>query len=215
MGAAYSGMHKIDSWLKTKGSYSDGLSLYRQFGKSTFLLKLFEQEENAFTRQKLQDELRVIFEASEPIKELTQASESKNKEEFIYRDQKPQITPLNDECIQPLVKEKADLYAQSNFLRAKINTVLTNAERFALAEQIVERHDRIREIWQLIDDFKEKGLDPFRNDLDRQSPVKLAKRRETLQTYLSKYKTKNDQVKLARYQAEYDYINKLLVDAGY
>lgn len=155
----------IKIWAK-KQDYATGVELYRRYGSSSFLLRMFEAGESEFNRDKLLAELsKFIAEKPKLV--------SKEQILTVLKDESKNLSERNNapEEIKEAIKRRKYLYASSREkhsnlkLLAKLGDSTQEARRL-LAVEILEKFVEINEKWNLTSFFDKTGRLPTKINLD-------------------------------------------------
>lgn len=181
---------KILEWLKSGGSYAQGVAIYKEFGANAALKILFSGKESAFNSAKLKAELSAMAEQAAPVQK------SYEKPEY-------QITDLSRE-LQSEFKRKGRLYTEASQLHSDLFHENDQAKCAELRKGITSRFDEIAAIWRRCDAYVlAKQKRPT-------TQADLLQHRNNLRTRISKAKARNQPDKLASLQDELAQVEKQL-----
>lgn len=200
----------LTAWLDDP-QYDTGVSLYKQLAGPGFMLKLFQAGPDDYNRAKLRT---LLTEAHGKLQaeadELTKAMPDSLKNELAGAGL------LMDE--RTVLKEK---------MRSRYNLGDSGSEELrAMAYRILDIRDQLDGIFSRRTFFAEHGFLPGdeARPTDPDTPTDLLKRRNTLRTYVTRYRKefnaapgdearKRVAVKLRQYQTELTQVDQLLADA--
>lgn len=233
----------IQEWFDNKGTYKEGLQLYASLPQKSNLFLKSIQRENTSNFLKLKYELK---------KALNNNSTATTKQSEKIATELP-TEPKSEPLLQVIIKESAsfsfdketmamypmELHATyrnriSNFyeaceLKFKLNMLHPDAEEeaFDLIIQLEELWESIDRAWFILNHWKDYGrIMPIDNseDFTKLNGIQLSKRRDRLQTSISK-RTKTldklskevelspeDRAKLNLYNRKKEQLQQLIID---
>jgi hypothetical protein len=200
---------RIESWLKSKRNFSEGISLFNEFSDNEILKDFFSLPKNSIIESRLSEELQKISDREDPAVEVEEKEWQVTDDEYIR---------LPDEGKQLQRNWKA-WYAEMKYLQARLDDAGKDDDyRLQLALKIVDLDENIREAWRAISFWRKYGELPGKAKVDielAQMPVpKLINRRNNLRTYLSRTSdTEENKEKITAWRNELNEIEKILGDA--
>lgn len=211
----------IERWLNQPNrDYTTGVSLYRRYGNSRFVLDLLSQGADEYNQQRLVQELRQLnVSLSLPSVPATPAEPTDavfSSLEAYTRFSVPQQEPIRSEelpeSLQLLVVEKSSRYKQCCSLHQRLEYMPSDKERAAAAQLICDHFRRIDEIWQQLDYYqRHKIIRPKHGkDLSSFNMATLLKRRNTLRTYISRLRKAPDTPQYIQYSAELEAVQRMI-----
>lgn len=223
----------VNNWLNGAKDYTEGVSLYKQYGSSKVLLNLFTQSQNSYTEKKLLQEMQKLNEQSAPVLMPVAAVKPKLRKKDLMRlssfkpKQQHTFTPADltnaPKALQHLDQRRRQLFQQAAEVKAALDNgqFKTAAERYEAVKLIDENFygfRGIQQIWQRIDYWRKHGrFVPFQATKPTK-PVnreELHKRLTTVRTYVSRYKRKPGGHELhQQYLNEANEIEAKLLDNG-
>lgn len=169
-------------WINNRGSFAEGVEIYKKFGGSSILLNIF-QTENSFTQSKLREEVVAIYRRIESG-EIVLDKPNENKEDLPFTIYKPAQKRVDRDKLTPALKvayaRLGPLISEMSYLHNRIDLLPSDEARFLAAERIVQLSVERRKIFIRIDHFMDTGVDP---ELPAENPV-LKKKPETLRQEL-------------------------------
>lgn len=139
-------MEEIKAWLNAERDIEEGLRLYRLYGKNEFLKTRFAATRDAYTRQKLVEELQSLL--CDTIKLPPEAS----------KPTQPIATPEADQShYLSLLQKRDDIVKQIERNMALLDYSTSQTILFETAKQILRLHQKKCEIWAQIDFFQTNG----------------------------------------------------------
>lgn len=187
-------MEEIISWLEAPTYYYEVVKLYKKHGAGGFLVTLFETGEDDYNREKLEAELRKI------VAQHTKAVEEQ-------RTAYPEALQTELEKAQELMDERADLKAQ---LRRSWRRGESAKEREAMTLRVLEIKAEIDHVYATEKYYTKMKAMPA-DDFDSEDEIaELMRRRNTVRTYVSRYKDKPDSEKYKEYADELFQVNEKL-----
>jgi len=204
---------EIMTWLSNQ-HYDNGVDLYKKFGGNSFLKKILAKGETAFNRDKLEKELRKINDSTSSDEDQALTVSEKKFKTPIKRELLPDDTPKE---ILILIEEKNKLLKEASFLHSHLRDGREEADRGVDAFRILDCWDRITEIWELLDYWKETKAIPEKPQefpaLKKMSALQLDRRKRNLRSYITKETNgKNRKETLDEYERELNVIFKMLND---
>jgi len=182
----------IKEWIKSKGSYEEGVALYANHPKrSSHILRTLRKSRN---RGLLLYELNKLlkYEQKQPPKQEPKIIEKTSEKTFERNFPTIKVYQLPEELREPFIKQKQSFYEA---LRLKyILNDLPDAEvqkAREISEKIIRLFDFIDEVWRLIDYwFEHKELFPTTPAVDYSefTPKELFNTRQRLYVRVSKRK---------------------------
>lgn len=170
---------EITTWLSGDRDYFDGVELFKQYGTSVTLLKLFQSGENSYTVNRLEQELKKLLPAPKIINVKIPIN-------------KPDGDP---EVISVLRAKATKLYKTCSHLHAQLTQLQTDAERLTHSLTILDTMDEVERLWDVIDHYDKTGeilqwgeVQP--QDNTGKTEGQLFVRRNALRTQKSKLKAK-------------------------
>ncbi|GAB3177603.1 hypothetical protein [Telluribacter humicola] len=174
---------ELTAWLE-KPQYWPGVQLYETYGSSAFLKKLFRSSEDDYNRKKLTEE-------------LTKLLDQYQVQEQAVLDSMPTELTNKLEVARRLMDERSALKER---LRVYDGQKAPAEQMKAAAFEILAINDQLDEIYAEERFFRQVGHLPEKTDFAQDSVEWLMKRRLTLRTYVSRYRSRPD--KLQEYQNE-------------
>lgn len=195
----------IQKWFDTKGTYQEGLKLYGALSsKSNLLLKSLEKE-SAANFLKLKYELKKALNTSskttiqktektvsEPKKEVKQDSilqviVKQSADEFLEKETMA-MYPIE---LHPTYRERISDFYRVCELKFNLNAIPTDDEEeaYELMLEMEDLWERIDRAWFVLNHWKDTGrIMPVKTteDFSGLSAIQLVKRRDQLQTSVSK-----------------------------
>lgn len=218
----------INNWLNGSRNYTEGVELYTQYGDNQVYKRLFAQSQNPFTEQKLHEFLTEINVASAPADELPLGNTRKRKPTTLaaFEIKEKNEYPVIDLTTAPdglkkLDQRRKQLFQQAITERERISSgYYRTADERLEALKIIHANfhgaQGIQAIWKRIDYWKDHGrFIPFAaKGPDRVlSEKELLDRRNTLRTYVTRYKNKPDKKHfLEKYELELIDVEQKLMD---
>jgi hypothetical protein len=216
----------IESWLNGPRNYAEGLELFRKYSNNEVLKKALSFGENSWSKSKLATELHALISVPElPI--ITKKAElstpvqvNRAPEQGIAgqarNDARPQNCSDLNSVIADLEKKWRKLYAEGSALNLeKFREDVPQNERMEAAFRIQEIDEECKDIWTKLDHYKAHGFLP---EVAMKAPkvnvddrAEMIKRRNTLRTYLTRYK--NNPAKLQTFTNELEEIERRLGNA--
>jgi hypothetical protein len=149
----------IEEWIKNQ-DYRSGTELYRRFGSSAFMLKIFLSGESDFNRAKLLEQLIGLLPAK--------------KEQTVLVQRKDVLTVLDDDSrklsdrssapdqIKSVIKERKYLYATAREKHSNLKLLAKSGDeakelRRLFANEIIEKFYAITEHWNFTTFYDETG----------------------------------------------------------
>jgi hypothetical protein len=168
------------------------LQIYLENGGTKFKTILFRKLKNEAA---LKHELQLLL------------NNQANTTQSLLKEPKLPVLPKEvPKEIEALEKEWRKYYKEASFLHQTLAYMPTDEERRLAALTILDNMDKAQEIWDKLDFYKEHGYLPKEIEAKvsfQSSLSSLFKRRNTLRTYISKFKGKADKVeKLKDWQSE-------------
>ena len=194
----------LTAWVDDReSSFEDGLRLYREFGSSSFLLKLFEKGETVYTRDRLRQELTTLSQEIIDNPGLLKKEKSSSIPKTVsmpppamvyQRPPVPEDTSGYPEELQKKIALKGSLYKKACWLHSQLLHMKTNDERKVAAELICKHFTQIDEVWQELDYYAEHKIlkNSIGFDFEKMSTYDLIKRKNNLRTYVSKHTGNED-----------------------
>lgn len=200
-------IESVEEWLGNNlRTYLRGVELFEHYSSNSFLKRMFNKGEDQYNFNRLMRELQSIVDANkQPVvtpdpllvgKVESDAAPAEDvpaiPEEYTrYKDvsRKVDVSTYPEE-LQKMIAEKGELYRQTTYMHSQLMHIATDKERAKAADTIVLKYRRIMEIWAEVDYFEEfKIMKPkSRMDISQFTVIQLIKRRNTLRTYVSRYK---------------------------
>jgi hypothetical protein len=179
-------LNEIHSWLNTTKDFDKGLDILARIGKDTFVISMLKKHGNTapnkiILEKKLREHLQLLH-GLNPELEV--------KQDFVSYDfyQLP-------ENLQKKHVLKSKLYKEAGQLHSKLATAGSDAERAAMAKQIIENMKANQAIFEEIDYFLKYGVEAeivslVKEDVNEIAPSDLVQKRNNLRTYISSYTKK-------------------------
>lgn len=213
----------LTAWVEDReSSYEDGLRLYREFGSSSFLLKLFEKGETVYTRERLREELTTlsqeIIENPDLLQKKGRTTKTVSSEplppiEVYQRPPVPENTSGYPEELQKKIALKGSLYKKCCFMHSQLLHMKSNDERKVAAEFIDSNFKKMQEIWDELDYYAEHKVlkSSIGYQFEKMTTYELIKRKNNLRTYISKH-TGNEEkaAKLIEWADQIQVIDQLI-----
>lgn len=215
--------------LSRQFHYETALVLFREYGNSPFMLKMFERSQTSFNAEKLKEFVKELLakfdDLAKPIAEPTEVVEL---QKHIKKLEQPQIvSPSNiselpqyslaryanaPQEVQDLVTEIKRNYRIEDSLFATLELLPSDEERCKAALQILDLSDRIREIWTLLLHYDTHKVLPIIAKKEDSKVVltdiaDLIKRKNTLKANISRDK-KSRPHKVKQWEDELQEIEK-------
>lgn len=205
---------EIERWLKSRGSYAEGLTLYNYFGKNNYLKGFLAAEENATNREILSDKLKdclATATAALPAPVIPVAKKKAPARPDFHRYSKTKFVKIDIEALPPELKEenvrKADLFREADFHHNRLELV-TDAERLVSAKIIVENFDEIDIIWKKLEHYQ-RTKEYLKENKQPQTKLELFQEMKRLASRISKAKGKGDSVKVTALLEQKEKLQKL------
>lgn len=213
----------LTAWVEDReSSYEDGLRLYREFGSSSFLMKLFDKGETVYSRERLRQELtslsQEIIDNPQLLKKqpVTAAKKTEVPPLKIYqRPPVPEDTSQYPEELQKKIAIKGSLYKKACWLHSQLSFMQTNDERRVAAEMIIDHFSKIQEVWDELDYYAEHKVlkSSIGYEFEKMSTYELMKRKNNLRTYVSKHSGNEDKAaKVIEWNAQIAMIDQLIAN---
>jgi hypothetical protein len=152
----------IEAWISNQ-DYQTGVELYRRFGNSAFMLKMFENGESNFNRDKLLQSLTELI-TNEQLKPVL--IEKERVHEVLEDDSKR----LSDRSTAPdeikdAIKRRKYLYATAREKHGNLKLLSKKGdgdqeERRLIAMVILDKFDDINKIWNKTSFYDNRGRLP-------------------------------------------------------
>ena len=156
-------MQAIQTWLHSSRDYLAGVSLYVTYGTNNFLKKRFQSSPDAYTKQKLAEELqKLVGEVIQVVEEGPKHPPTNSQEEHAKY---LALLRKRDEIVRQLDRNMALLDFSNN------KNVLHET-----AKQILRLHQTKTEIWAQIDFYQEHDcfeLPPQKQEQSRDKEIQL------------------------------------------
>lgn len=197
-----------NQWVKSGKNYSIGVSIYKShpLAKES-MVTLFSNGESRYNKQKLETELKRIFDFKED--QSLPPPSTKEPEKFI-----PAISPpssLPDEVAR-ISNLRINTYKLMSALHQECCGILGNSQkaverRFEIQCQIHELDLKNTECWNKLDHYAQFGVLPAESKVEGFNPENFTVRElvnieKTLPTYISKYKKQLTENKLPLHKLE-------------
>lgn len=178
---------EIHSWLSSNRNYDEGLRILKKYSKSP-LLKMLDLGADSMNRKKLAEMLIQIEAKHKSIQPPPNA-----KKEVV----KPELPKQNltyPPKLLRLIAERKSLYAEVNHLKSKTPSCPEGDGLKDLAFELLDRWNRIDELWSIQDNFNQTGempVDPADILQEKYSdPIFLKKSQANLRSNISKISIK-------------------------
>lgn len=179
-------LEKVTEWLAGARAYWDGVGLYEVVGESGFLKTLFRKTEDDYNHAKLADVLQAWVEA-QVIREAEQL------------DAMPEPLKNKLDVARSLMDERAALKER---LRVYYQQDRPAGELKAGAFRILDIGKELDGIYSEKRFWNQTGYLPERATQTEETAEQLLNRRNTLRTYVTKYRKSGAAEKLQRYESE-------------
>lgn len=219
----------VNNWLNGNRNYTKGAQLYNQYGSSAVLKNLFKSQ-NSYTEKKLLQELEQLNIAAPAVVPVATTPPKTTKRGLMnlatFKTKKQEYVPPIDLSnapvpLQQLDKRRKELFQQAKELHSALaaGEFKTQPEAYKALVIINENfygHRGIQQIWERIDYWHKHGtFIPF-HAKPPTIPVnrsELITKRNTLRTYLSRYKNKPEKAHLYdKYLQEHQEVEQQLID---
>ena len=155
----------INTWIANQ-DYQSGVEIYRRFGDSAFMLKMFENGESNFNRKKLIDELTDLLpekQTNTVVPVLVEKAEIRHALEDDSKRLSEKSTAPPE--IKEAIKRRKYLYATAREKHGNLKLLANKGdveqeERRLLAVSILEKFDEINELWNKTTFYDERGRLP-------------------------------------------------------
>lgn len=213
----------LTAWVDDReSSYEDGLRLYREFGSSSFLMKLFDKGETVYSRERLRQELTTlsqeIIDNPQLLKKQPVPTSKKVEVPPMAVYQRPPVpadTSNYPEELQKKIALKGSLYKKACWLHSQLNFMATNDERKVAAEMIVDHFKKIQEVWDEVDYYSEHKVlkSSIGYEFEKMSTYELIKRKNNLRTYISKHSGNEEKAaKLIEWNSQISMIDQIIAN---
>lgn len=221
------GIFVLREWLDGRQPYAAGVELARAHGSPAQLLALLDQGENPFTKRKLRAELQRLADlvhvattgpgAAAPRAAVAPAPLPATEHVHVHvatTEETPalQETPAQQQALAPLRAARLAGFKRASYLKARLELMDTDAERFEAACEIKQLWRENQKSWDDEGYYLEFGFFPPEAapvpGLDRNDPAQVTRRRNTLRTYVSAGRGTVE--KQAAWQAEMLELNRIL-----
>lgn len=203
----------IQDWFSLGCPYQKGVDIYLQVGTNQTLASLFKKGENAFTKQKLKDELKKFLEEKK-VAAAPPPKEGKQQVKELIPDL-PESNPPTKQLrydtssfpkdLRELDTLKGKLYARAAFLKSKLATWPQADRADALMEIKQIMRDEVPNIWRQLDYYHETGerLTQEKEENPETTLHELTRLRNNARTKVSRYKAmKGKEHLLAKWEAK-------------
>lgn len=217
-------MDEIKAWLSSARNIEDGLRLYLQHGKNEFLKTRFAATRDAYTRQKLAEELQKLSgkvgQAQKLVKESQKPPQYGPPEDPAKSNIQPVIQEADQARYLDLLRKRDDIIKQIERNMGMLDFSTDQTILFETAKQILKLHQKKCEIWAQIDFFQANGCFEIINDngapLAKEKEFQLlyqaiSKAKKRLQNGKCKNVTKTQRL-LDKHQARLQHLKKHATD---
>lgn len=155
-------INDIHKWLRSDRNYTIGVQIYSELGSSQTYKDLFAKFENSHTKAQLlskMQELAIKF----PEEKLVIVSKVKKKRPQVTRVENYLPKKKNSELVDfsklppeilKLHTENGEIVRKTGFLRNLLFNCPSD-QRYSVAKQIVDNHDKVIENWMHIDYYNQ------------------------------------------------------------
>ncbi len=227
----------IADWFHIGCPYSEGVELYAQFGRNSTLLSNFKSRQNKFNTDKLHYELTKLLPQSPHLTVPTivhSPQPTETKSELVIRiategsneaelkslleggkgdvDQDVREKSIQNPEYLTLLRECRENWKRATYLLLQLDHTENEGTREKMCFEILDLRQSTQAGWDKLDYFDEHGKWPELSNplVVMTDPIELMKRRNTLRTYISGYKSGKRKGPIAEWEAELDIINKKL-----
>lgn len=233
----------IQNWFDNKGTYQDGLKLYSELPSKSNLLLRSLSKETAANFLKLKYELKkalntgskaIIQKEEKTVSEPKKEAENKSLLQVIVEQSANEFLEKETMAMYPIelhstYRERISDFYRVCELKFKLNAIHPDdeAEAYELMLEMEDLWERIDRAWFVLNHWKDTGrIMPVKatEDFSKLSAIQLVKRRDQLQTSVSK-RTKTlskiqeevdnspeDKTKLNLYNRKKEQLQQLLID---
>jgi hypothetical protein len=149
----------IEVWIKNQ-DYRSGTELYRRFGSSAFMLKMFLSGESDFNREKLLEQLSNLL----PRNNVKPALVEKREVLTVLEDDSKKLSDRSTapEEVKAVIKERKYLYATAREKHGNLKLLAkygdeAKEQRRLFANEIIEKFYAITEHWNFTTFYDETG----------------------------------------------------------
>lgn len=162
---------KVQKWLSSGKDYDIGVSIYNEFGQSSFQKKMFAQGKTSFNEKKLLEELTKLMSLDNddksrapttfPLPKVIETKYVKPKTEDEkkldrYNEEDDNFFNL-PESLQQAVMNRKKWYKKAGFIHSQIHEA-SYQERSKLIPEMMDLYTQIQEVWKQLDYFKIHGV---------------------------------------------------------
>ncbi|GAA4327454.1 hypothetical protein GCM10023149_30850 [Mucilaginibacter gynuensis] len=180
-------MQTVAAWLQN-GTYEQGVLLYEQHGSNSFLKQKFATGPNDYNVAKLREELLKIR------GEDSGSGGEREQTAFLQKPETPNPatppatpTPENAKRYLQITKQRNKLYLELNMLMEQKHYLPDGEELRLCAAGILTKHQKITELWALIDYYQEHQCFPD-DEVEAKPKPPLKKEMQLLRQTISKAK---------------------------
>lgn len=165
-------MHEINVWLNLNSDFYIGVDLYEKYGSNSFLKKLLRSGgATPYNILKLETELKRLSPALEVKPDVLKPLP--NREKLADIPTQPDTIkshPENHVKYLQLVEYKKNLYRQLERNMMELDVSEKEIILHMTAKTILALHNKIQDIYKLLDFFDEKGQFPAKKEVISRSP---------------------------------------------
>lgn len=159
--------NEIKSWIERGANYQEGVSLYDQYGDSSYLKSLFPRNDGSYNRKKLLQELSEIageqedIEPALPIEQPIADPVTLEVHNLVSED--PQDATIQPPALLILKKQINDTWAELRGLHPYLTIYPPGQQLHQLQLQIVKLARKNAELYTKLDHYHEHGELPHLN----------------------------------------------------
>jgi hypothetical protein len=197
----------LGKWLKSKDkNYEEGVRLYSKYGKNRNLMNTFNRKHSSFTADKLEYELKKIYEDDSykiPVKSTPVLKDVKSHKQVVSKQGKQKAEKKGSassddtaKLLESLETQKTGIFNKKGILSNKLQEAKSDKERQAILKDIEKLEAEADKVNKKIESVKTTGALPQEGKKKKElptDPAKLQRELTNARSRISKNKVKAEQ----------------------